>query len=87
MEKMKPLLNFDNLSLEDLVNIQNSLQTAIIKKYQEREEKALYEFKKAYEKFREIPPEDLMYVEVYCEGCEDNIHVDLLTLLDDFFGL
>lgn len=84
---MKSLWNFDNLSLEDLVSIQNSLQTAIHKKYKEREEKALSEFKEAYKKFRQISPEDSMYVEVYCEGCKDNIDVDLLTLLDDYFGL
>ena len=85
MEKMKPLLNFDILSLEDLVNIQNSLQTAIIKKYQEREEKALSDFREAYKKFRETLPEATMYIEVYCEGCEDNIDVDLVNLLDEYF--
>lgn len=87
MEKMKPLLNFDNLSLEDLENIQTSLQTAISKKYQERKEKALSEFKKAYEKFREILPEATMDIEVYCEDCGSNIEVDLVTLLDDYFEL
>jgi hypothetical protein len=87
MEKMKPLLNFDNLSLEDLRSIQDSLNTAIIKKHREREEKALYEFREAYKKFREIASEDAMYVEVYCEGCEDTIDIDLVNLLDDFFGL
>lgn len=87
MEKMKPLWNFDNLSLEDLRSIQDSLNTAIIKKHREREAEAFGEFKKAYEKFREIAPEDAMYVEVYCESCEDTIDVDLVNLLDDFFGL
>lgn len=87
MEKMKPLLNFDILSLEDLVNIQNSLQTAISKKLQEREEKALSEFREAYKKFREILPDATMYAQAHCEECGDNIDVDLLTLLDDFFGL
>lgn len=87
MEKMKPLWNFDYLSLEDLENVRESLQTAINKKYREREEKAVSEFKKAYEKFRDIFPDATMYVEVYCEGCEDNIHVDLVTLLDEYFDL
>lgn len=87
MEKMKPLLNFDILPLEDLVSIRESLQTAIHKKYKEREEKALSEFREAYKKFREASPEEAMYIEVYCEGCEDNIEVDLANLLDDFFGL
>ena len=87
MEKMKPLWNFENLSLEDLKSIQDSLQTAIIKKYKEREAEAFGEFKNAYKKFREVSPEEAMYIEVYCEGCEDNIEVDLANLLDDFFGL
>lgn len=87
MEKMKPLWNFENLTLEDLVSIQNSLQTAIIKKYQEREEKALSEFREAYKKFREILPDATMYAQTYCEECGDNFDVDLATLLDDYFNL
>lgn len=87
MEKMKPLWNFENLSLEDLKSIQDSLQTAITKKYKERELKALSEFKEAYLKFREVSPEDSMYIEVYCESCGDTIDVDLTNLLDDFFNL
>lgn len=80
-------MNFDNLTLDDLVNIQNSLQTAIIKKYQEREEKALSEFREAYKKFRDILPDVTMYVEAYCEECGDNFDVDLVNLLDDYFNL
>lgn len=87
MEKMKPLWNFDNLTLEDLVNIQNSLQTAIHKKYKECEEKALSEFREAYKKFREILPNVTMYAQVDCEECENNFDVDLVTLLDEYFDL
>ena len=87
MEKMKSLYNFDDLSLEELESVQDSLKTAIHKKYKERKEKALSEFIDAYIKFRELSSEEEMYVKVYCEGCEDNIDVDLSNLLDEYFGL
>lgn len=87
MEKMKSLYNFDDLSLEELESVQDSLKTAIRKKYKERKEKAFSEFVHAYAKFRELSSEEEMYVKVYCEGCEDNIDVDLGNLLDEYFGL
>lgn len=87
MEKMKPLWNFENLTLEDLVSIQNSLQTVLIKKYQEREEKALSDFREAYKKFREILPDAIMYAQAYCEECVTTFDVDLVTLLDKYFNL
>lgn len=87
MEKMNPLLNLNDLSLEELEGLDALLRTAISKKYQERKEKVFSEFREAYEKFREIFSKDSMYVEVYCEDCEDNIEVDLVNLLDNYFDL
>lgn len=87
MEEKKLCWNFDNISLEDLESIEASLKSAMRKKRQERRAQALSEFRKAYERFRDISSEDSMYVEVYCEECTANIDVDLVNLLDNFFNL
>lgn len=87
MEKMNPLLNLNDLSLEDLESLEASLQTAINKKYQERKEKAFSEFREAYEKFRKIFCKSSIYVDVFCAEYEQRLDIDLINLLDSYFDL
>ena len=51
----------------------------------EKAEKAQARFIEAYKEFRKLAPEDALWVDVLCEGCDCYIDAELYALMDDAF--
>lgn len=74
----------ENISVENLLKLREMIDAEIRrKKIMERNE-ALKKLQEAWSNFRKVATSDTHWVSSYCEGCEQNIDVDLYDLIDAY---
>ena len=74
----------ENISVENLLELREMIDAEIRrKKIMERNE-ALKKLREAWINFRKVATADTHWVSSYCEGCEQNIDVDLYDLIDAY---
>lgn len=74
----------ENISVENLLKLREMIDAEIRrKKIMERNE-ALKKLQEAWVNFRKVATADAHWVSSYCEGCEQNIDLNLYGLIDTY---
>lgn len=74
-----------NMTEEDLKGLNKLLEQRAEALRREKVEKAKARFIEAYKEFRKAAPEDTLWLDVFCEGCDCYIDAELYQLMDDIF--
>ena len=74
-----------NMTEEQLRGLSKLLEQRAEALRKEKAEEARQKFIEAYKEFRKLAPEDALWVDVLCEGCDCYIDAELYALIDDAF--
>ena len=74
-----------DMTEEDLKGLSKLLEQRAAALRRERAAQAQTRFIEAYKEFRKLAPEDALWVDVLCEGCDCYIDAELYALMDDAF--
>lgn len=74
-----------NMTEEDLKGLSKLLEQRAATLRKEKAEQAQARFIEAYKEFRKLTPDDTLWVDVLCEGCDCDIDADLYELMDSAF--
>lgn len=74
-----------NMTEEDLKGLNELLEQRVQALRREKVEKAKARFIEAYKEFRKLAPENALWVDIFCEGCDCYIDAELYELMDNAF--
>ena len=74
-----------NMTEEELKGLNKLLEQRAQALRREKVEQAQARFIEAYKEFRKLAPDDALWVDVFCEGCDCYIDAELYALMDDAF--
>lgn len=72
-----------NMTEEDLKGLNELLEQRVQAMRREKVEKAKARFIEAYKEFRKLAPENVLWVDVFCEECD--CYAELYGLMDNAF--
>lgn len=78
------LQELENMSIENLFKLREMMDAEIRRKKIAERNEALKKLQEAWINFRKVATSDTHWVSSYCEGCEQNIDVNLYDLIDAY---